>query len=280
MLQKDRFMQWFYARNNEQIGPVSQVEFDQLVQTGIIGPDTLVWREGMAAWQSFRSVQSPPPPPTLGGLPPVMDQAPCAECQRVFSRNALLRYENFLVCETCKPVFFQKLREGVTPGAVGALWRSGKLLVMRKGATLPGRCVKCGADAPGEKLTRKLFWHHPALYLLILPGLLIYAIVATVVGKRAKIQVGLCHEHRGRRRRDLIIAWSLFLLSLALFVAAGVWENGWCVAFGVAALLASPIYGMITCAVVTPKKIDDQFVWLKGVSPEFLESLEEFTGRR
>jgi hypothetical protein len=273
-------MQWFYAQNNQQAGPVSQAELDQLAQTGVIHPETLVWREGLANWQPYRTVRVPPSPPAVGGLPPLIDQALCAECQRAFAKSDLIRYENLFVCATCKPIFFQKLQEGITPGGSAAVWRSGKFLVMRKDATLPNRCVKCDADAPGEKLPRKLFWHHPAVYLLILPGLLIYAIIATVIGKRAKIQIGLCREHRERRKRNLLIAWGLFLSSIACFIGGGMLANGWIVGFGIVALIASPIYGMITCPMVTPKKIDDQFVWLNGVSPKFLDSLSEFPGRR
>jgi hypothetical protein len=272
-------MQWFYAQNNQQSGPVSDVELDQLAQAGVIQLDTLVWREDMPTWQPYRTVRVPLPSPAPSGLPPVIDQALCTECQRAFGKADLIRYENLFVCATCKPIFFQKLQEGITPGGSAAIWRSGKFLVMRKDASLPSRCVKCDADAPGAKLPRKLFWHHPAAYLLILPGLLIYLIVATVIGKRAKVQIALCHKHRERRKRHLVIAWGIFLSSIVCFVGAGLLESGWLVGFGVVALLASPIYGLITCPMVTPKKIDDQFVWLNGVSPKFLESLSEFPGR-
>lgn len=213
-------------------------------------------------------------------LPPVLNQARCAECQRPFQKEELLRFENTFVCAQCKPAFFQKLREGLIPGAQAAIWRSGKHLVMRKDATLPDRCVKCGADAPAEKLPRKLFWHHPALYLLILPGLLIYAIIATIVGKRARIQIGLCLHHRQRRRRNLVIAWLLFFASVAAFVAGGVFENGWFAFGGFVALLAAPIFGIITCSMVSARRIDHEYIWLKGVSPVFLEPLSEFPGRR
>lgn len=42
---------WFYAHDNEQKGPVDIAEIDMLVAAKVIGPDTLVWRDGMADWQ-------------------------------------------------------------------------------------------------------------------------------------------------------------------------------------------------------------------------------------
>ena len=39
-------------------------------------------------------------------------------------------------------------------------------------ARLPDRCVVSNQPAEGFTLKRKLTWRHPALYLLVLPGLL------------------------------------------------------------------------------------------------------------
>ena len=38
-------MNWYYATDNEQKGPVDQTEFDRLIQQGTISPTTLVWRD-------------------------------------------------------------------------------------------------------------------------------------------------------------------------------------------------------------------------------------------
>src|ERR1700733_2719716 len=45
-------VQWYYARNNEQFGPVSANELRQLVDAGRLSPDDLLWREGMEAWST------------------------------------------------------------------------------------------------------------------------------------------------------------------------------------------------------------------------------------
>lgn len=78
---------WFYAHNNEQRGPVDIAEIDMLVAASIIGPDTPIWREGMADWQPAaaalpdtsipndwpRPAAQPPHPPAA--TPPDMHSA-------------------------------------------------------------------------------------------------------------------------------------------------------------------------------------------------------------
>src|SRR5262245_54704008 len=42
---------WFYASQGQQQGPLPEAELRNLIARGTIGPDTLVWTEGMAGWQ-------------------------------------------------------------------------------------------------------------------------------------------------------------------------------------------------------------------------------------
>ncbi len=43
-------VQWYYARNDQQFGPVSAAELKQLADAGRLSPDDLLWREGMESW--------------------------------------------------------------------------------------------------------------------------------------------------------------------------------------------------------------------------------------
>lgn len=230
----------------------------------------------MASWLPYASARGGAP---AVNAPPVFDQALWAECNHPFSKNDLLRFDNAYVCAGCKPTFIQRMREGVGP--VGGLaWRSGNLLVMRREASLPDRCVKCNSAAGGRKLTRKLSWHSPWLYLLIPVGLLIYAIIATILSKRARIEIGLCEDHYNTRKRDVLIGWMSFLLSIVLFVAAGYFSNGWLAFAGVGLLLGGIIYAIVRTPMISPKRIDDSYVWLKGVTPAFIAELPAFPGPR
>lgn len=46
-------MEWYYANNRQQQGPVDETEFQDLVREGVIREDTLIWREGMENWRPF-----------------------------------------------------------------------------------------------------------------------------------------------------------------------------------------------------------------------------------
>jgi hypothetical protein len=43
-------VQWYYARSDQQFGPVSASELKQLADAGQLAPNDLLWREGMDAW--------------------------------------------------------------------------------------------------------------------------------------------------------------------------------------------------------------------------------------
>ena len=60
--------EWFYADDDQQKGPIAEVDLRALLLSGSLPVDTLVWSEGMADWVSaekvpdlYRSAQVPPP---------------------------------------------------------------------------------------------------------------------------------------------------------------------------------------------------------------------------
>lgn len=243
-----------------------------MVRSGRLPPTSLVWRQGMTDWQPYAATERGAPPVLAGG-----DTAPCVECGQVFSTDDLLRYENSWVCAKCKPIFFQRVKEGAAPPASLMLWRSGRVLVMGQGATLPDRCVKCNAPAHGQRLARKLYWHNPYLYLLILASILIYAIVAIIVRKKARVEIGICDSHRSQRRLAIGLGWLLGLGGLVLFIV-GV-SNDWHVGIDLlclAAFIVGMVLGFAKGPVVSAKRIDPQFVWIKGVCPAYLDTLPEW----
>lgn len=112
-------MNWYYAVEGRQVGPISEADWDGLVRAGTITPETLVWREGMANWQPFQEVQevqspaaSPPIHSPEAAATPTM--AVCSECGQAFPVEEMIRYGTVAVCARCKPLFVQKLREGAT----------------------------------------------------------------------------------------------------------------------------------------------------------------------
>lgn len=48
-------MNWFYAQNGQQQGPVSEFELSRLLSSGTISSETLIWKEGMPEWVPISS---------------------------------------------------------------------------------------------------------------------------------------------------------------------------------------------------------------------------------
>jgi hypothetical protein len=151
-------------------------------------------------------------------------------------------------------------------------WRDGdRLVVHTMGCALPDRCVVCNAPARGYRLTKTFYWHSPAVYLTLLIGALIYVIVAAIVRKKVTVGLGLCEEHRARRRLGLIIGWVGFLGSFALMIALAVAGSA-ALMVGMVGMIVLPIVSLFLARVAYPTKIDDHYAWLKVGQP-FLDSL-------
>ncbi len=60
-------MKWYYAEAGRQVGPIAEEELLRLAESGKIQADTLVWHEGLAAWQVYGYVRPEPAirPPVL-----------------------------------------------------------------------------------------------------------------------------------------------------------------------------------------------------------------------
>ena len=158
-------------------------------------------------------------------------------------------------------------------GPMAAAWSQGDVLVVRKGARLPHACVKCGGPGDGRPLRRTYYWHEPWIYVTILAGLLVYVVIALIIRQSGQIEFALCSEHRARRRNGIIIGLLGFFGGIALFVAAGMTDEPYLVPLGILVLLAGTIVGLIMARVLSPKRIDAQFLWLRGAGPGFLQTL-------
>src|SRR5438046_1163479 len=96
---------YYYMENGLQLGPFAHEEFDWLVKSGKIEPQTMVWHEGLKDWQPYSAFQTQPPLPTG----PVVA---CSQCGRDFTQSDTIRFQDQWVCADCKPLFFQRIKEG------------------------------------------------------------------------------------------------------------------------------------------------------------------------
>ena len=150
------------------------------------------------------------------------------------------------------------------------LQRQGRDLVVWKGGTLPPYCVKCGLATHQQPVMRKFYWHSPLLYLTILAGVLVYAIVAMIVRKRFDLGVPLCESHFRLRRIWMTVSAALMLIAFpALIVGMLNDYPGTGVLICLVTLLGGAITWGIVSPILRPMKITDEMAVFRGADETF-----------
>ena len=110
-------MKWYYADAGRQVGPVEDAQLDELLRSGAVRDDTLVWREGMANWQPHSAVRGPakPMPIPAAAVPIAAETRFCSECGRPYPAQEMVTIGTATVCAQCKPLYMQRVREGGQP---------------------------------------------------------------------------------------------------------------------------------------------------------------------
>src|SRR5947209_3877672 len=73
---------------------------------------------------------------------------------------------------------------------------------------LPDACMACGE--PSKEYVRKDFsWFPPWIYATIALGVLLALILTSVMTKRMRVDIPLCHEHFGHFRQRVVLYWVL-----------------------------------------------------------------------
>jgi uncharacterized RDD family membrane protein YckC len=108
-------MNIYYAEGNQKVGPVSKAEFQSLIRAKKLNARTLVWQPGMENWQELglfiRSRKGKENQESSSAVP--AKQALCSECGLSFAEDEMIRFQESWVCAGCKPLFVQKIKEGV-----------------------------------------------------------------------------------------------------------------------------------------------------------------------
>jgi uncharacterized RDD family membrane protein YckC len=114
-------MNLYYAEEDQQVGPVGKAELESLIRAKKLNARTLVWQSGMENWQELgvfiRSQKGKGEQATSPAVP--AKQAHCSECGLRFAEDEMIRFQESRICAACKPLFVQKIKEGVS--VAGAL---------------------------------------------------------------------------------------------------------------------------------------------------------------
>jgi len=162
--------------------------------------------------------------------------------------------------------------------AAGGVWRDGKVLVCRRDAVFPPRCVKCNDEAADPPRRVKLAWHNSLWYLLIFLNVLIYLVVALFVRKRAEIEMGLCEKHHRRGRLALIIGWGGFAAIVAGVFLGLYFGLGWLAGASMVAIAPWALFSVLLSLQLRAAKIDKDELRIRGCGRDFLDTLPEYQG--
>ena len=104
---------WYYARGDQQVGPVEEDVFARLAGEGAFTPETLVWREGMTDWVRLDSLRDWGAAYVgTGGAMGHEGGVRCVHCGQYVPADQTIAFEGQSICAACKPIYFQRLREG------------------------------------------------------------------------------------------------------------------------------------------------------------------------
>jgi hypothetical protein len=168
--------------------------------------------------------------------------------------------------------------------STGRIWREGAHLIMPvQGTVLPNQCVKCGQPSDGHPIRKKFYWYPPLLALMIIfPGILIFAIVALIVRKKATVTFSVCAQHRARHRNAILVVIGLFFAGFSLLVAGSIVHNGKdlpiYLLMAIVSFLAALVCGIVGIPYLKPHRIDNHLATLKGAAPIFLDQFSEVRG--
>ncbi len=197
---------------------------------------------------------------------------------------AVLDEDNPYAAPKSKPFVRDPYFDGPTEA-----WRDGELMVVRKGAELVDRCLKCGEPTDGYRFSRVLYWHKPMYYLVFfLISPLLYILIYFFVRWQGKVTVSLCARHRRKRAWAITLGWLTALAGLGTMISMGflstaslpqALQAGMLIT-GIVLVAGGIIGGMIGAQVLVPKNIDAHFIWLNKVSPYLLMELPDWNTPR
>jgi hypothetical protein len=275
-------MNWHYEHAGQALGPVTEEQIQVMRARGIIGQQDRVWRQDWPVWRHVGEIW-----PLVGAMAfdPTQVQAPAlvvpppgSACEECGAKDSLLFVGGLPVCRSCAPHAQEKINHGM-PLGIGP-WRDDRQIVVRnegREISLPPRCVKCAAASETE-LKKRLFWHHPVLYLAIFAGGLPYVLLALWLRKTLTIRLPLCNACARSRWRNIAVSILSFVLSAVLLVAGYVlWK--WNSTVGLACMAGGGLvfffflYWAIAIQIAVARKIEDRYAWVDKVGRAWVMTL-------
>jgi hypothetical protein len=147
--------------------------------------------------------------------------------------------------------------------------RDGKFLVVTEDSVLPDRCVRCNAAA-SKQVKRSLQWVPGYVRLAGVLSIWLTLILYVYKSETATVYVGLCDSHHLRRQVGMFLGGGLIALGLLMGMIAALTQDFWFLAYGGISLFLGVCLTTLLTQTVTVKKMEGSYIWLKGVSRDYL----------
>jgi hypothetical protein len=210
--------EWYYASNNQRLGPVSTDQLRQLATSGKLSPGDLVWKDGMGNWAAASTIPGLFPAPAAASAPIPAPQPGYAPSPAAPPKDQ--------VFDLGPQDAIRAPRDGGGEGGdMGALLQQIGMRAVSWNldaiAVLPGEKAELNAaNVTGETAQRYLVWRRSLLWVVLVPTALT-AILNTIssIVNECKIfnAFGILVEV------GFMLTW--FALPAAVVVAALSWSN-------------------------------------------------------
>lgn len=149
------------------------------------------------------------------------------------------------------------------------------LLVIPKGTKLPDICIITGRRGTGKYFTKEFSWAPNWVYFMILINLLVLLIAYIATKKSGKMEYYFDKTIIRERYKYLTINWLLLGLSVLCVVFAVLFESGLIASLIILFVIAMLVVWAVKLTKIKVAKIDMQFIYLKGIKPEIMDSIVE-----
>jgi hypothetical protein len=160
---------------------------------------------------------------------------------------------------------------------IPAARRDGMMFVLSPGSTLPSRCVKCNADAPGLRLAKRISTLSPWYPLFSSAGWNAHCADERPI----HIMFSLCLWHRLEWLARVMLLGFVGVANIFFFVVCNIAPELMPITGALAifplVLFLSIILGVRS--ILRPRRVHNGLAWFGGAGPEFLDSLPQLNER-
>ncbi len=167
--------------------------------------------------------------------------------------------------------------------SVRGVWRDGSVLVVAHGAKLPKRCIKTN-ERGFKKKHQELSYTHPMVYIIQLPLILVMAVFAGgyVVfhrSRKAELDVYYSKNWVQKRKKAIYTGLGILVAGIVLFILTIMFRLPLLALVGFFCFFGGLIYACKGDSLVA-KKIDENYIRLRGAGKPFLDSLPDWRKNR